>query len=75
MSLPIIFVLGTLVNKKYGSVYSLKLLTSSWLMGYGLSYSKLYSDTKEYSPTSTIAAALVAQTIVKSGLPFGAAAA
>lgn len=44
-------------------------------MGYGLSYSKLYSDTKEYSPTSTIAAALVAQTMVKSGIPFGAAAA
>ena len=76
-SLPIIFLLGTLVNKRFGSVYSLKLFAASWLLGYGLNYSKttVGLDTKEKSPASTIAAALVAHSLFRFGIPFYGSAA
>ena len=70
--LPIIFILGFGVNRSYGAVYSAKLLAASWLMGFGLKNCNfdLRYDTKEISPSITVASALVAHLIFRLGIPF-----
>jgi hypothetical protein len=71
ISLPIVFLLGTYMNKRYGGLYSLKFLTATLLMGIGLRYIGFaWSQNQEGMSSLTVAAALIAHTVMRSGLPY-----
>ena len=70
ISLPIIFVLGTLMNKRHGSVYSCKFLLASYFAGFYLKYTRVGIDVRDPSPTVTVASALLIHALFKSWMPF-----
>ncbi len=70
LALPIIFVLGMYTNKKFGSVYSFKLLVASYGLGMMLKHAGV-GATKEFEGSSlNVAGALVAHTVLRMGIPF-----
>ena len=70
VSLPIIFVLGLYTNKRFGSLYSMKLLAASYGMGHFLKYTGFGSGKEAEGSSLNIASALVAHTVLRIGLPF-----
>ena len=70
ISLPIIFILGLYTNKKFGAVYSFKLLFITYFLGVYLKYTG-FASAKEFEGSSlNVASALVAHTVFRAGLPF-----
>mmetsp|Transcript_36142 Transcript_36142/g.35742 ORF Transcript_36142/g.35742 Transcript_36142/m.35742 type:complete len:114 (+) Transcript_36142:254-595(+) len=70
LALPIVFVLGMYTNRRFGSVYSAKLLASSYVLGFLLRHTG-FGPSGEFEGSSlNIAGALGAHTILKLGLPF-----
>ena len=73
VALPVIMVLGFYTNKRFGSVYSAKLLLATYGFGFLLRYTGLGTG-REYEGSSlNIAAALTAHTLFRVGAPFPAA--
>ncbi|CAI2380405.1 unnamed protein product [Moneuplotes crassus] len=70
LSLPIIFLLGMYTNRRFGSVYSFKLLAASYGLGFLLRHTG-FGPSGEFEGSSlNIAGALGAHTILRVGLPF-----
>ena len=70
IALPIIFVLGAYTNRKFGSVYSMKLLLASYGLGMGLKHFRFGAPSHEIEGTSlTVASALVTHTLFRVGVP------
>ena len=69
-SLPVIFLLGLYTNRRYGSVYSLKLLAASYGMGHFMRYTGIKDGSQIEGSSLNIASTLVVHTLFKSVFPF-----